>query len=216
MASYPVVFDIPQQERYNRLHIAIRIVALIVLSMLGGALGWIGGLVYLGVPLVAAILIAQKGASRYFAEAEQDMAKWLRWIAGLYAYLVLLTDRLPNEDVKQTMTLEFTPTGEPSAGNVLLRIILAIPHAIVLGLLGIVAGVLALVAAVFVLVQETYPQGIFSFLRGYMRWNVRLYAYMAGFAQDYPPFALDMGEESGATPPMPPVPASDGGTSAGA
>jgi Domain of unknown function (DUF4389) len=198
MASYPVIFDIQQQEKYDRVHIAIRLLIVVIMAIIGGALGWTYGLLYLAVPVLAAILIAQKGASRYFAEAESNMVLWLRWIAAFYSYLFLLTDRLPNQDPKETLRFEVTPQGEPTAGGVLLRIILAIPHAIVLAILGVVAFVLMIIAAIMILVQEMYPAGIFAFIRADMRWNARVYGYLAGFAQEYPPFALDTGPEGGA------------------
>lgn len=198
MAAYPVTFDIQQQAKYDRTHVVIRIVLFLVVGVLFSfvqPLSSVSGLFYLVVPVVAAILIAQKGAAAYFAERENNMAKWLRWLFALSAYVSMLTDRLPNQDPKETLRFEVTPVGEPSAGSVLLRIILAIPHAIVLALLGIVAGILIVIAAIIVLVQEKYPEGIFNFLRGYGRWNARVYGYMAGFAQDYPPFAFDTGPD---------------------
>ena len=198
MAAYPVTFDIQQQAKYNRTHVFIRIVLFVVVGVLFSfvqPLSSVSGLFYLAVPVVAAILIAQKGAATYLAERENNMAKWLRWLFALSAYVSMLTDRLPNQDPKETLRFEVTPAGEPTAGSVLLRIILAIPHAIVLALLGIVAGILIIIAAIMVLVQEHYPAGIFNFLRGYERWNARVYGYMAGFAQEYPPFAFDTGPE---------------------
>jgi hypothetical protein len=207
-----VTFDIQQQPTYDRIHVVIRLVILIIVGVVFQfvkPLSALSGLFYLGVPVVAAILIAQKGAATYLAERENNIAKWLRWLFALSAYLSLLTDRLPNQEPKETIRFDVTPTGEPSAGSVLLRIILAIPHAIVLGILGIVATILIVVAAIIVLIQEKYPEGIFSFLRGYARWNARVYGYMAGFAQDYPPFAFDTGPEGGAPPVtagVPPAP----------
>jgi hypothetical protein len=197
MASYPAVFDIQQQESYDRVQVVIRIVVVIISSILAGILGWFFGLLYLAIPVLAAVMIAQKGAQQYLAESDDNMKSWLRWITALSAWFVMLTDRLPNQDPKETMRFDVTPDGEPSAGNVLLRIILAIPHAIVLGLLGIVAGILIIIAGIMVLIQEKYPEGIFTFLRGYLRWNVRMYVYLAGLAQAYPPFALDTGPEGG-------------------
>jgi hypothetical protein len=122
--------------------------------------------------------------------------KWQGYIIAAYAYLGLLTDRLPNEPVNQTLRFEVRPTGTPSVGQALLRIILAIPHAIVLGLLSIVAAILIVVAGIMILIQEKYPEGIYSFLRGYMRWYVRLLAYLGSLVDEYPPFALDTGSET--------------------
>jgi len=201
MASYGVTYDVTQQEKYDKTQIAIRLLIFIVLAVLANALGWVFGLAYLIVPIVAAVLISQKGAATYFSESERGMQRWLAYLAAFYSYFYMLTDKMAIDDPRTAIRFEVAPSGEPTAGNVLLRIILAIPHAIVLGLLGIVAFVLAIVAAIMILANETYSSGIFDFLRGYMRWHARLYVYLAGFAQEYPPFSLDTGSESSATPP---------------
>ncbi len=207
MAAYGATFNIDRQETYDRTQVVIRLLIILVLSLIGGALGWVHGLLYLGVPVVAAVLISQKGAKAYLAESEQNITLWLRYIIAFYAFMGLLTDRLPTKDSRETVRFEVAPTGDPSAGNVLLRIILAIPHVIVLALLGIVAFVLLVIAAVMIVVSKTYPAGIFGFLRGYFRWQVRLYVYLAGLVEEYPPFALDTGEEA---PAVPMLPAGDG------
>ena len=193
MASYPVIFDVAQQDTYDRVHIAIRIVIFIILSIIGGILG----LLYLAVPAFAAIQISQKGAQNYLAQSEENITKWLRWLAGAGSYLILLTDEFPTGDKPSPVRFDVKPEGEPTAGGVLLRIITAIPHGIVLWVLGFVAAILLVIAAIMVLIQQKYPEGIFSFLRGYMRWNARVYVYLAGLAQAYPPFALDTGPEGG-------------------
>jgi hypothetical protein len=204
MAAYPVIFDINKPEQFDRMQIVIRILIVVILSILG-IFGLISGLIWLGIPVLAAILISQKGAERYHAEADQDIKKWLGYIVGAYAYLGLLTDKLPNEPVNQVLRFEIRPTGTPSVGQALLRIILGIPHAIVLGILGIVAAFLILVAAIMILIQESYPEGIYNFLRGYMRWYVRVLGYMASLVDEYPPFALDTGSET--MDQLPPAPA---------
>ena len=186
MAIYGATFDIDRPERYDRTQIAIRLLILIVLSILAGSMGWVHGLLYLGLPVVAAILISQKGAKQFHAESEQNVTMWLRYAIAFYAYMGLLTDKLPNEDPRQTMRFNVVPSGEPTPGNVLLRIITAIPHAIVLAILGIVAVILGIIGAISILVGETCPGGIFNFLRGYVRWQARVYAYMAGLVQEYP------------------------------
>ncbi len=88
-----------------------------------------------------------------------------------------------------------TPSGTPSAGNALLRIILAIPSALALGILTVIGAVIALIGAVLILVNETYPEGMYAYLRGVLRWEVRLLGYLASLVDGYPPFALDTGSE---------------------
>lgn len=208
MAPYASTFDVAPQEKYDRTQVAIRLVVLIILSIIGGAIGWLPSLLFLGIPVAAAILISQHGPAQYFAEAENNMTKWLRLIVRLYAYIGLLTDRFPGEDADHPVSFSVTPAGTPSAGQVLLRIILVIPHAIVLALLGIVAGILLLIAAIMILVQESYPESIFGFLRGYVRWETRVLVYLAGLTDQYPPFALDTDSEQRSLPaggPPPPM-----------
>lgn len=215
MAPYASTFDVAPQEKYDRTQVAIRLVVLIILSIIGGAAawfpglpflgipmagGWLPGLLWLGIPVAAAILISQHGAQQYLAEAETSMAKWLRLLVRLYAYIGLLTDRFPGEEADHPVSFSVTPTGTPTAGQVLLRIILVIPHAIVLALLGIVAGILLLAAAIMILVQASYPESIFGFLRGYVRWETRVLVYLAGLTDEYPPFALDTDAEQRSLP----------------
>jgi Domain of unknown function (DUF4389) len=201
MTSYAATFDITPPQKFDRVHIAIRVLIAIVLAIPAGLIGWLYGAVYLAVPVVAAILISQRGAERYLAEANENMTKWLRYLLSFYAYMGLLTDRLPNEEPKETLHFEVATNGSPTAGSTLLRIILAIPSAIVLGLLGIVAGILVLFAAIMILIQETYPEGVYNYLRGVLRWEARLLAYVASLVDEYPPFALDMQSEGAAPAP---------------
>src|SRR5437868_14709021 len=142
MADYPVTFDIAYPAKMDRVQIAIRIGILIVLSILGGAISWIWGGMYIIIPVVAAIMISQRGGEKYVTEADENMTKWLRLPMAFHAYLGLLTDRLPNEDPRETLTFDVRPTGTPSAGQTLLRIIPGIPHYIAIALLDIVALIL--------------------------------------------------------------------------
>ena len=194
MASYAATFDIAPPQKFDRVHIAIRIAILIILSIPASA-------VYLGIPVVAAIQISQRGAERYLSEASENMTKWLRTLVAFFAYLSLLTDRFPTEEPKDTLHFDVATSGSPTVGSTLMRIILAIPHVIALWALGIVAGVLALIAAIMILIQETYPEGIYNYLRGVLRWETRLFAYVASLVDEYPPFALDTGSEGAAPAP---------------
>jgi hypothetical protein len=197
MTDYPVSFDIQQPEKFDRTHVVIRVLILVIL----GAIGIGGGVLYLAIPVLAAILISQKGPAGFLAESESTMTRWLRYIVGFLAYLSLLTDKLPNEESTDSFRFEVRPSGNPTAGNALMRIILAIPSALVLCLLSIVGVILGRIAAVMILMQESYPAAIYDFLRGLMRWEARLLAYLASLVEEYPPFSLDTGAEGpGAVP----------------
>jgi hypothetical protein len=52
---------------------------------------------------------------------------------------------------------------------------------------------------VMVLIQENYPDGLYNFQRGVLRWEARLLGYHASLVDQYPPFALDTGPEPAST-----------------
>jgi hypothetical protein len=87
----PVIFDVERPPAFGRLHVVLRLALLVVIS-------WIGhpfGLLWLALPVVAAIFIAQKDGRRYLDEDAPKLTGVLRWIVTMVAYLALLTDRLP-------------------------------------------------------------------------------------------------------------------------
>jgi hypothetical protein len=199
VAAYPVSFDVPRPEKFERPHVFLRLVVLIILSILGGAFGWILGLVYLLFPALAAIFISQKGAERFLQEDGPRMTGWIRWLMALYAYLALVTDRFPTEKPEEIVRVQIETGGTPTVGSALLRIIFAIPSAIVLAILGLVSGIIWIIAAIMVLIQENYPDGLFGFQLGVLRWEARLLGYQASLVDPYPPFALDTGAEPAQT-----------------
>ena len=71
------------------------------------------------------------------------------------------------------------------------RLLLAIPHLIILYVLGIVMSVLVLVAWIVILITGRHPQGIHSTLSQIMRWNTRVNGYMYLLTDEYPPFNGD-------------------------
>ena len=146
--DYPVTFDIARPEKFERPHIFLRLLVIILLSILAGAVGWIFGLVYLALPVVSAIFISQKGPQRFLEEDGPRLSSWLRWIVAFYAYLGILTDRFPSEKPEEIIRFEVQAGGSPTVGSALLRLIVSIPSAFVLGLLGIVSAVVLLIAAI--------------------------------------------------------------------
>ena len=62
-----------------------------------------------------------------------------------------------------------------------------------LALIGIVSWVVWIIAAISVLINETYPEGLWRFQRGVVRWEARLLGYIASLAEPYPPFSFDTG-----------------------
>lgn len=63
-----------------------------------------------------------------------------------------------------------------------------IPHGIMLCLYGIAVYVVTIVAFWVILFTGKYPKGLFDFVVGYMRWQLRVNAYMNLLTDQYPPF----------------------------
>lgn len=198
--AYPATFDVPAPTQFDKAQVGLRILLFIVAAWL---LNGVIGAAYWLLPVIAAILIAQKGAERYLAEAESGPTMWLRYIIGTYAYLALATDKLPFENPNEAVAFTVRTTGTPTVGSALLRIILGIPHALVLGIIGIAFFFVWIFAAISILINGTYPQWAADFIRGYLRWNARVLAYMASLVDEYPPFSFS--DDGPAIPAAPPA-----------
>lgn len=75
--------------------------------------------------------------------------------------------------------------------------LLAIPHHLVLGLVGggirALVGLLSLYAGIAPAVTGHCPPGIFDLVVGLNRWVLRVFAYASLLTDEYPPFRLDQG-----------------------
>src|SRR3990172_2428157 len=71
-----------------------------------------------------------------------------------------------------------------------LKAILLVPHIIVLLVMWIIAGVLGFIAWWAILFTGKYPQGLFDYSVGVLRWLARVSAYSSMLTDEYPPFSL--------------------------
>jgi Domain of unknown function (DUF4389) len=72
--------------------------------------------------------------------------------------------------------------------TVFFRIILLIPHWVVLTLYGLAAAVVAFIAWFAALFTARVPEGMHNFIAGYVRYHVRVLAYGSILADPFPPF----------------------------
>ncbi len=198
MVTSPVRFDVVRPPTMARAHVALRILILVLTSWLTGSTMQLG-IVYVGLPVLAAVLIAQKDGSRYVAEDGERVTRWLEVLVGLIAYLALLTDELPLGG-RRPVRFAIDRSGAPTVGSALVRILKAIPSALALALIGIVSWIVWVLAAVSILFSERYPESLWNFQRGVVRFEARLLAYLASLVTAYPPFALDTGPEGASAP----------------
>ena len=189
--SYPVIFDVEYPDGpQNRLKAVFRIILaipilILVSTITGGAQS---GSLLLGPALM--IIFRQK-YPRWWFDFNVELA---RFNARIGVYLALLREEYPATDDHQAITLDFEyPDVERDLNRWLpiVKWILAIPHYVLLILLGIVA-ILAIVAAWFaILFTGNYPRGLFEFVVGVGRWSYRVQAYAFLLTTDkYPPFSL--------------------------
>lgn len=71
---------------------------------------------------------------------------------------------------------------------------------LMLALLVYVGAIVWVIAAVLVLADGSYPESVWRFLLGIVRWEACLLAYLASLVDHYPPFTLETGPLSPAAP----------------
>ena len=75
--------------------------------------------------------------------------------------------------------------------SVFFRIFLLIPHFIVLFFVGIAWFITAVIGWFAILFTGAYPEGLYNFAIGYLRWSLRVEAYGFLMRDEYPPFSLE-------------------------
>jgi hypothetical protein len=119
-----------------------------------------------------------------------------RWSQNVSAYLLLQAAPYPpfgNEPYP--LNIEIAPAEQYNRWTVFFRLILIIPHAIILIFLFIALFVITLIAWFAILFTGAYPESLYEFSVGVARWGARVAAYMYLFVDEYPPFSL--AEEAG-------------------
>jgi hypothetical protein len=79
--SDPVSFDLERPPVFRRVHVVLRVALLVLVS-------WIGhpfGILWLGLPVVAAIFILQRGGQRYLDQDGPKLTGVLGWIVAVLA-----------------------------------------------------------------------------------------------------------------------------------
>ena len=85
---------------------------------------------------------------------------------------------------------ETDPPAPQSRLTVFFRFLLALPHLLIVGVLGYALGVVTLIAWVAILITGKYPEGLLSFAVNVQHWAARSNGYMYLLTGAYPPFAL--------------------------
>jgi len=150
--------------------------------------GGAGGLLFLG-PLV--MIVFRQKYPRWWFDWNLELQRFGNRVG---AYLALMDDRYPATDDHQSVHLDYDYPDVPRELNrwlPLVKWLLAIPHYIVLIVLGIALVVVVIVAWFAILFTGRYPRGAFDFVEGVIRWLNRVVGYAFVLVTDqYPPFRL--------------------------
>jgi hypothetical protein len=188
--TYPVQVDVESPPQFERIQLLLRLAIAVGLGWLGITAGWLTWLLYLALPVFAAIIVSTNGAARYTDDVGPRLWRGLTWLLAFSAYMLLLTDRFPVTG-SQGLRIELQRTGRPTTSSTLMRLVTSIPSALVLSFIGIVSCVLFVVGAVSIVLGVEMPGSVLAFQRGVLRWQTRLLAYHASLVDEYPPFSFD-------------------------
>jgi len=199
LTQYPVAISIDAAagER-NRLTAFLRPILSIPHMMLVGPGAWIHRLDSAGLVGAAAYVLAIVNWFAILVTGESIKGirdfqlYYLRWRTRAVAYMALFVDPYPPfGDGPYPATIAVTEPTVRDRPTIAVRLILAVPHLVVLFFL-VFAWVLCTVIAWFaILFGGTYPASLYPFASGTMRWTLRVEAYLLLLVDEYPPFTLE-------------------------
>jgi hypothetical protein len=189
--AYPVTFEADGPASQNRLSVFFRIFLAIPHFILSQQ------------ALSPAIFVLSVFAWFTILFTGRVPAKMLHLLAGLlkyqirmYAYALLVTGAYPpfsldDEDgYPVRLRIEERPEGRNRL-TAFFRVILAIPHFIILFFLAIALFVIVIIVWFAALFTGSVPRGLHGFIAGVLRWSARVSAYTYLLVDEYPPFSLD-------------------------
>lgn len=187
--AYPFGIDVEPPAQQNRLTILFRLFLAIPHAIVVGILAIVAQLLAIIAWFVIVITGRLPGGIASF------LVNFLHWNVRLQGYTLLLAGRYPPFTLGPATDYPVRFWGEAkldgrSRLTVFFRLIMVIPHAIVLYILQIVANLLVFIGWFVALFIGRLPTFIHDFLAGYLRWSTRATAYVNLLTDDYPPFSL--------------------------
>lgn len=204
---YPVQFSVEYPDReLDRVTTAFRIftvipIAIVLTAVSGPDISWAkseaaysGGISAGGILFLAPLLmiVFRQKYPRWWFDWNLNL---VRFENRVFSYVFLLRDEYPSTDEEQAVSVDFPYPDSKNDINrwlPLVKWLLAIPHYIVLFFLGLATFVVIIIAWFAILFTGRYPQGLFDFVVGVMRWGNRVQGYAFVLITDrYPPFRLE-------------------------
>lgn len=214
-AEYPARLAVDYPEKLDKMTTFFRmfwiIPIAIILGLLSGAGQTINNTVYLDAAgevvkttqnTSGGLAAGIAGATALMILFRQRYPRWwfdfsrelTRFGARVSAYAALVTDIYPSTVEEQSVHLEIDYPEVKTDLNrwyPLFKWFLAIPHYVVLAFLSVGVVFAVIIAWFAILFTGKYPRGLFDFVVGVGRWQLRVAAYALLLVTDrYPPFSL--------------------------
>jgi hypothetical protein len=181
-----VVFDAAPTASFKRIQLLLRVLVLVGLSMLHRSELGLLGLLYFSLPVMAAVLITQRGPVQYLESDAPWLVSLLEWVMGFYAYMLFVTDVFPLDRRHRAVHLTVNAGGAPSVASALLRLVSSLPFLLVLMVAGVGAFLVSVIGAFSILLYESYPEAMRSYQQTVVSWMAQLFAYHASLVDAYP------------------------------
>jgi hypothetical protein len=201
IGAHPVTVAFPDVEQRNKLY---------AVPIIGIVLKWIMLIPFFIAAYIVGIIVQFAGwltwipvlfVGKYPVFADTLYGGYIRWISRVAAFMTGIQDKYPSfsfsddagsGDVSISWPFNEHPNrlwAIPFAG-IFVKAVICIPHFIALAVLGFVSWLLLLVTWISVLQTGTYPAWGLNVIGGTIRWQTRVYAFMYGITDKYPPFSL--------------------------
>jgi hypothetical protein len=184
-APYPVTFEAVYPERVSRWKTLLRIFLAIPVLIFWAGVSSAGNAVTVASWLA---IIVRGRIPRWLFNFQVALYRWQYRALG---YVLLLTEVYPPFEGDYPIDYDVRYPEQLIRWKVLIwKLITAIPHFIILFFLWMGALLVTILAWIFVLFAGRYPQGLFEYVVGVMRWGARVNAYFLSLTDEYPPFNL--------------------------
>lgn len=185
--SYPVTFEADYAEQRSRLTAFFRLILVIPLAIV---------LYVYAIIATVAIVIAWFAivvTARYPGALYDFVARYLRFITRVMAYVTLLCDPYPpfsgSDDEAYPVRLSFAgPLERYSRLRAFFRVILAIPIAILRYVISLLVEVGAIASWLLIVIMGRLPRGLFDLMALANSYTARSDAYLFLLTETYPPF----------------------------
>jgi hypothetical protein len=194
-APYPASFTLDPPERIANwrplVHWLLAIPHMVILYVISFVAQVVGFISWLAILFTGKLPEGMAGVQMLY----------LRYTARVYAYAGFLVEEYPPFTFATTaedpgdagpLRVEFQPALEGrNRLTTFFRLLLAIPHLVVLAIVFLGVAICWVIAFFAVLFTGRWPAGLRDFVVGALRWNLRANAYVFLLTDEYPPFSLE-------------------------